>query len=72
MLVEAPGLLVLGMHHEGADAGNLSRLQSAAHGVREQRRPEPSALPVRRQPASSITGIGWRAMPFATRDGAVS
>ena len=43
-LVEAPGLLILRMHREGADAGNVGRLDGALHRVPQKRLPDALAL----------------------------
>ena len=45
-LIEASGLLILGMNGEGADAGNLSRLQGALHRILQQRLSYSLAVPV--------------------------
>ena len=38
------GLLILRMHREGADAGNVGRLQGALHRVPQKRLPDALAL----------------------------
>jgi hypothetical protein len=65
MFVEASCLLIFGMHHHCADAGNGGCRQGAANGIFEQ-----ANATARR--ASSITGIGWIASPLWIRSGACS
>jgi len=44
-LIEAFGFLILGMHGERADTGNVCRLQSALHGVPQECLADPHARP---------------------------
>lgn len=44
-LVEAAGLLILRMHREGPDAGDVGRLDGALHGVPQERLPDSLPLP---------------------------
>ena len=50
-LVEAPGLLILRVHRERADAGNIGRLDSALHRVPQKRLADALAVrpPIHRQ-----------------------
>src|SRR3954467_10928755 len=45
-LIEGASVVILGMNDKGADAGNVSCLQGAAHGVLHETGAEPPALPV--------------------------
>ena len=47
MPIERPGAVILCMHDEGADAGNIGRLQCAKDGVAKQFCPVALALPSR-------------------------
>lgn len=45
MCVKGPGTLILRMTREGANPGDIRRLEGTAHGVLQQPRAEAASLP---------------------------